>query len=477
LEELERTKEIGADRPRLETVSIGEDTLGPLAVEWARKFLGVELFPWQKYVLDRMLATTSSVEPEWNFYHRESFVGCGRQQGKTVVLATLIGVWLTELARMRGKPQNVLNSAHKLHRAEEVGKLLFPILEEYFGAKPMWSAGRMSLTMPDRSKWEIAAAVPSSAHGGSYDLIAADEIWHVAPTVVQDGYKPSQLARRSPLLAMFSTAGTESSTLLLQIREQGLANIDAKKPTKALFMEWSVPPGVDPFDERYWKFANPSLGHGTITLEALHDAAAGRDKAAFLRGHANLYLSTAKSWLPTLDAWEKCHIDGPIPAGGVVAIEQGVDAQILVGVRAAPYPDGTIGVTVEFVVESEKAMWDKLAEIMEDRTIKLAGPPSLEIHVPEHLRPRWTTVGHGEIIKWTSLVRAMIAESRVKATREEMFSQHVSRAVGVKTTAGYIVSSQKSAGPIELCRTMIWAVALASVPQRNRKPQIGVSRK
>jgi phage terminase large subunit-like protein len=461
----------------LETAGIGEDTLGPLVVEWARKYLGVELFPWQKYTLDRMLATTSSSEPEWNLFHRESFVGCGRQQGKTVILASLIGWWITEFARMRGKPQNVLNSAHKLHRAEEVARYLFPILEEYFGAKPMWSAGRMSLTMPDRSKWEVTAAVPSSAHGGSYDLIAADEIWHVAPTVVQDGYKPSQLARRSPLLAMFSTAGTESSTLLLQIREQGLANIDAGKPTKSLFMEWSVPPSADPFDERYWKFSNPSLGHGTITLEALRDAAAGRDKESFIRGHANMYLSALNSWLPTVDAWQKCQIDEPILAGGVLAIEQAVDAQQLVGTRARAYDDGTVGVTVAFVVDNEETMWTKIREIMEDRTVKLAGPPSLELHVPEELRPRWTTVGHGEIIKWTSLVRSMIAERRVKATREEMFAQHVSRAVGVKTTTGYIVSSQKSPGPIELCRTMIWSVALASVPQRTRKPQIGVSRK
>jgi hypothetical protein len=378
---------------------------------------------------------------------------------------------------MRGKPQNVLNSAHKLHRAEEVARYLFPILEEYFDGKPMWSAGRMCLTMPDRSKWEVTAAVPSSAHGGSYDLIAADEIWHVAPTVVFDGYRPSQIARRSPLLAMFSTAGDESSTLLLQVREQGLKNIDRKTPTPALFMEWSIPPTVDPFDERYWKFSNPSLGHGTITLDALRGQAAGPDKSSFLRGHLNLYLSSAKSWLPTIDAWEKCQFDGPIPPGGVLAIEHGVDTQQLVGTRAAAFEDGTVGVTVEFVLDNESEMWDKITEIMEDRSIKLAGPPSLEIHVPELLRARWTTVGHGEIIKWTSVVRTMIAEQRIKATKEEMFHQHVARAVGVKTTTGYIVSSQKSSGPIELCRTMIWSVALASVPLTRRKPRIATARK
>ena len=469
---------IGCERPRLETLDIGEDSYGPLVVAWARKYLGVELFPWQRYALDRMLRTkpTSDAAVD-DLFHRESHLGCARQQGKTVLLGSLCGWWLTDFAAMRGKPQNVLSSAHKLLRAEEVGRYIFPILQEYFGAKPMWSSGRMSCEMPDKSKWEISAAAPSAAHGGSYDLIAADETWSVAPTVVLDGYRPSQIARRSPLLAMFSTAGDESSTLLLQVREQALANIDAKKPSPALFMEWSIPPTVDPYDERYWRFSNPSLGHGTITIEALRLAAQSPDRSSFLRGHLNLFLSSAKSWLPSLDAWEKCQFDGPIPAGGVLAIEHSVDAQRLVATRAAAFEDGSVGVTVAFVVDNEPEMWERVSQIMEDRAVKLAGPPSLEIHVPEHLRNRWTTVGHGEIMKWTSVVRTMIAEQRIRATREEMFAQHVARAVGVKTATGYIVSSQKSSGPIELCRTMIWSVALASVPRTLRKPTIATARK
>jgi hypothetical protein len=475
--DLGESPEIGREFPRLETTSIGEDSYGPQIVEWARKYLQVEFFPWQRYVLHRMFLTKpTSDSPVADLYHRESFIGCARQQGKTLMLAATIGWWLTDFAAMRGKPQNVLNSAHKLHRAEEVARLLFPILEQYFDAKPMWSAGRMTLTMPDRSKWEVAAAVPSSAHGGSYDYIAADEIWHVAPTVIVDGYRPSQIARRSPLLAMFSTAGDESSTLLLQIREKALAAIDSGKPTPSLFMEWSIPPNEDPFNEKNWRWSNPSLGHGTITLDALRVAAQEPDKAGFLRGHANLYLSNVRSWLPSIDAWEKCLFDGPIPEGGVLAVEHSVDVQRLVGVRASAFDDGTVGVTVAFVVDNETAMWTKVEEEAATRTLILAGPPSLELHVPEHLRERWVTVGHGEISKWTAVVRTMIAERRIRSTREEMLHQHVARAVGVKTSSGYIVSSQKSSGPIELCRTMIWAVALASKPTTKRKPQIASSR-
>jgi hypothetical protein len=471
---------IGRDTPRLSTSGYGEDSFGPLVVEWARKFLGVDLFPWQRLHLDALLAkdprSILAGDPVPDLYHRESFAGTGRQQGKTTLAAALLGWWLTDFAGMRGKPQSVLNSAHKLHRAEDVARLLFPILEEYFGGKPMWSAGRMTCTLPDRSKWEVSAAVPSSAHGGSYDLIVADEVWSVAPTVVFDGYRPSQIARKSPLLAMYSTAGDESSTLLLQLREQGLAAIDSGKPSRSLFQEWSIPPEVDPMDRRYWGYPNPSLGR-SITMEALELAAAGPDKSSFMRGHLNVYLASAKSWLPSVGAWEKCQFDGPIPSGGILAIDSSVDSQRFVGVRSAPFEDGTVGTTVEFIVDNEPEMWREVERVLEDRTVKLAVTPTLELHVPEHYKERSTVVGHGEISKYTSLVRTMIAEKRIRSTREEMFHQHVARAVGVKTSTGFIVSSQKSVGPIELCRVMIWSVALASVPVRTRKPTIASAKR
>jgi hypothetical protein len=55
-----------------------------------------------------------------------------------------------------------------------------------------------------------------------------------------------------------------------------------------------------------------------------------------------------------------------------------------------------------------------------------------------------------------------------------VLAEHVNRAVGVKTAQGYVVSSQKSPGPIELARCLIWAVALVSRPQTKQKPMLVV---
>ena len=68
----------------------------------------------------------------------------------------------------------------------------------------------------------------------------------------------------------------------------------------------------------------------------------------------------------------------------------------------------------------------------------------------------------------------MIAEGRLVHDGSAMLAEHVNRAVVVKTQGSIAVSSQKSPGPIELCRTMIWASALAARPRASGKPALVV---
>jgi len=67
------------------------------------------------------------------------------------------------------------------------------------------------------------------------------------------------------------------------------------------------------------------------------------------------------------------------------------------------------------------------------------------------------------------MVRSMIVEGKLWHDGSVALAEHVQRAVLVKTQATQVVSSQKSPGPIELCRCMIWAAALASRPAVRTK--------
>jgi hypothetical protein len=130
----------------------------------------------------------------------------------------------------------------------------------------------------------------------------------------------------------------------------------------------------------------------------------------------------------------------------------------------------------EFVAETEDELWVEVARVMEERATSLAVSPSLEIHAPKAWAPRTKTVGYGELLKWTALVRAMINEGKVEHTGEVALSEHVGRAVLVKQSGSLVLSSQKSAGPIELARCLVWAVALCSAAPSKARVAIGVSR-
>jgi hypothetical protein len=81
-------------------------------------------------------------------------------------------------------------------------------------------------------------------------------------------------------------------------------------------------------------------------------------------------------------------------------------------------------------------------------------------------------VGYGELLKFTPLIRGMIIEGRLWHTGENSLAEHVNRAVMVKTLGGSALSSQKSPGPIELARCMIFASAMASRPITKNKPML-----
>jgi hypothetical protein len=119
-------------------------------------------------------------------------------------------------------------------------------------------------------------------------------------------------------------------------------------------------------------------------------------------------------------------------------------------------------------------MWTAIARVMENTKVQLLITPTLEIHVPVNLRRRTTVTGYAELTRFTSLVRSMIHEGKVKHHGESLLADHVSRAVLVKTPSGAVISSQRSPGPIELCRCMIWSVSQVSKPKQAAKPMMVV---
>ena len=452
---------IGREQPRLESVGVGAESYGGLVARWAERHMGMTLMPWQVHALSGQLAH----DGDGVLQFRESLVSTARQNGKSVALQALIGWWMTEGAVIRKGPQSVMSVANKLDRAEAIFPLLANILVDSFGGKKLAAIGRKSVEMPDGSRWEIRAAT-KSLHGGSHDLIVCDELFDIDAEVVDTALRPSQIARKSPLLSMWSTAGDQNSETMIKLRQQAMADIDKGLPSLFYFAEWSMPGHLSPLDEKNYCWANPSLGT-TITIEALR---AVSKKDSFMRAHLNQWITARGAWLD-LGVWEKNQTDIPMPDGGFLSVDSSVDDARYVGVRAAEV-DGKVIVQTEFVTETEADMWAAIARVMEHPEVQLLITPTLDIHVPLSLRRRTTITGYAELTKYTTLVRSMIHEGNVKHHGETLLADHCGRAVLVKTPSGAVVSSQRSPGPIELCRVMIWAVAQVSKPKQKTKPMM-----
>ena len=465
----------GRTLPRLETVTTGISVYAPLVVEFPRKYMQVELMDWQVHAAMGLLES----DADGDLVNRSGLITVARQNGKTVLGQAIVGTWLTSIAALRGKPQTVISSAHELPLANLQYQFLAPILEQYFDAKPKWGYGRMELQMPDGSRWFIKAATPSAGMGLSADLIWVDEIYAVDDAVMAHSLRPTMKARNtrtaggSPIMVMTSTAGTEASTAMLRYRELGLSLIGEQRAGAFYFAEWSPPPGVDVMDTRWWGWANPALGQ-TLELQSMLIDADHPDRSSFLRASLNQFVNADACWLQP-GQWDACLSDIQGPDNGWLACDSSLDGSRYVAVRAAVDDVGVVHVSVEFVVQSlaecQQAMMDACTA---HPTLGLAVTPALEHHVPLPLVRRTKVVGYGELLRYTSLVRAQINDAKLVHRGEQNLAEHMNRSVAIMQSNQLALSSKRSPGPIELARCTIWAAALASRPKQAGKPMMVV---
>lgn len=439
-------------------------SFGPDVGVWAKQHLEIDLMPWQLQCLTGQLV----YDEQGDLLNRVSLVSTARQNGKSTALAALVGWWLTEMPKIRGQKQMVLTTANRLDLAVTLFDLLGDVLEVKFGAKLTKAYGRNAVQMPDGSRWIVRAAKPNVGHGTSNDLIVADEIWDIGDAI-DGGLIPSQRARRSPLLSMWSTAGTESSTVFKRWREQGLRAIDKGETSTFYLAEWSPDPSLDVNLESTWAHGNPSLGY-TISMDTLRSESNNPNRAEFLRASCNLWVASDQGWIPP-GMWPQLEYKEPIPDGGYLGIEVSLDDSRYFGVRTVQLPDRRVAVTVAFVCDTYSAMLEEVSKLG-STSIKFLISPSIEIHWPTVYDQRTEVVGYGEIVRYTAGVKNMIFEGMLVHDGSKQLSEHVQRAVAVKAESSIALSSTRSPGEIALARCMVWTAAHASRPTIVGKPII-----
>lgn len=318
---------LGAEEPRIWTKPLRELTpetsLGFAVIEFARVVLGIELYPWQKWLLIHAL----ELLPDGQFRFRNVVVLVARQNGKSTLSQVLALFFMYVLGTAL-----VIGTAQDLDVAEEIWEGAVEIVEE----TPELNAqkervvrvnGKKSLELKTKERYKVKAANRRAGRGLSGDLVLLDELREHQSWDAWGAITKTTMARPEAQVWALSNAGDATSIVLRYLRKMAhealgdpdginrqddpsnlLAGEEDAEELEVLedddtlgIFEWSAPPGCDVNDRDGWAQANPSLGHGGITERTIASAA-----------------KTDPEWVfrtEVLCQWSDGTLEGPFPAG------------------------------------------------------------------------------------------------------------------------------------------------------------------
>lgn len=346
---------LGSETPRIFTPPLRELTeetsLGFAAIEFAVEVCGIDLFPWQRWLLIHALElapalTVSTMSQRGRldplFRFRKIVVLVARQNGKSTLSQVLSLFFLYVLGT-----DLVLGTAQDLDTAEEVWDGALDIIEETpdlaaLADKPIRVNGKKTIRLKSGERYKVKAANRKAGRGLSGDLILLDELREHQSWDAWGAITKTTMARPAAMIWALSNAGDASSIVLRYLRmmahealgdpdgicadaEPGallpsekdldeLADLagddvspvdlfpedfDEDETTLGLF-EWSAPPGCPVTDVAGIAAANPSLGH-CISLRTLMGDAKADPEWVFRT--------------ECLCQWSDGTLEGPFPPG------------------------------------------------------------------------------------------------------------------------------------------------------------------
>lgn len=422
------TKLLGRTEPRLWTRPLRELTpetsLGFEVIDFARDILHVTLYPWQQWLLIHALELL--VDGRYRF--RRVIVLVARQQGKTTLASVLAAWWMyVDSARhpervpplkfkVVGVAQNLDIAREpwaavktwvdpKPETAEEA-ELAIEALQDAT-AKVSDTNGKEAIVARSRAHYEIRAA--KNARGKPAARVLMDEMREQKDWTAWNAVSQTMKSFWSGMLVGLSNAGDSSAVVLKQQRDVALALLEAWQSyvdaglqsvedyanghdTSLGLFEWSAPDGCEKNDVDAILQANPSIGHGSMTVQdALADIDAMTDAGYRTEVLCQWVATRVESFIDIRD-WQKLHVPAAsvrIPGGArtVWAVDTSADRKTSWIAAATLTESGEPFVSVR--VKRPGMMWvpDYLAELAEksghaEVVVQSRGTPAIEFIEP-----------------------------------------------------------------------------------------------
>lgn len=243
----------GHPTPRIHTPLNDLPSKGFELIDLAKE-VGVELMPWQKFVLEH----THKVKPDGRWASPINTVVVARQSGKSFLMQVRIlgGLFLWD------EPLQI-GSAHRLATSLEQFRQLVSLIEtsDYLSKQVKrirWSHGSEEIETLKGTRF-IVKAGGSAARGVSRpETIHLDELREMHDMESFASLRYTLLAAKNPMVMAYTNAGDSHSIVLNMLRERGLAAASGAEDDIGYF-EWSAP--TDEVSLENAAFANPALGH------------------------------------------------------------------------------------------------------------------------------------------------------------------------------------------------------------------------
>ncbi len=258
-----------------------ETSHGFRVIAFARIMLRVEPDPWQCWFWIHAL----ELNPDGSYRFRTILLLVARQNGKTTAVQVLF-LW----ALFTGRAQLAVGTAQDLGIARRTWHAAIKLARGDDELRDQIAAvrkanGQEMLELASGAEYIIQATNEDAGRGlQGVDLLHLDELRTHTDDGAWSALTKTTMARPNSLTICTSNAGSDVSVVLNRLHAAGLATVTGDRgadPT--LFLaEYSAPDGCDLDDPQARAMANPSLGHGRLSMAAL-DSAQALDPPAVYR--------------------------------------------------------------------------------------------------------------------------------------------------------------------------------------------------
>ena len=299
------------------------DSFGPRVVNWARRRLHLTLDPWQRYALYRILEHDADMQ----LLARLSLISVARQNGKSVIVRSLVG-WL-------------LDEGHKWDTFRKWDFILLAAHDAKQARIPYDYIRRDVLSYADISTWghtaratgkrvaratqytgielngvrvDVATNQPGSARGISPGLVCFDEVLTQTTFATYEVLSPAQVAIPNSQMLMTSTAGYADSVLLRSMHDRLYRQSTGAEQHDPSFMGlwWRADDDDVGLDWEQLEKANPSLQGSRLSRQMIQSEYLILPKGSWIRERLNRWHDERVDAPFSIAAWGACRLPQPL---------------------------------------------------------------------------------------------------------------------------------------------------------------------